>query len=166
MAKLLRFTLALLVFSLASVSLSQVQAAPSGQLLGNPATVNIEVKVDNAVTFWDLAYLTKDSTLSKATSIKVSWDAKSDKGKTSGSETAVIKGGSTGKVAIRTEKGALVNYQVTVIGTNNTILATLSMNVRNNSNQTKTVTVAPPETILPNINYGNTTSAYSQYSGS
>ncbi|MBP2655279.1 MAG: hypothetical protein H6Q73_2848 [Firmicutes bacterium] len=165
MAKLLRLTLALLVFSLANISLSQVQAAPSGDP-ANPVTVNIEVKVDNPANFWDLTYLTKDSILSKATTIKVSWDAKSDKGKTSGSEIAVTKGQTAGKVAIRTVKGSLVNYQVTVIGTNNTVLATLSMNVRDSKNQTKTVTISPPETIFPNINYGNTTSSYSQYTSS
>ncbi|MBP2644650.1 MAG: hypothetical protein H6Q75_90 [Firmicutes bacterium] len=164
MAKLLRFTLAVVFFGLTSLSLSQVQAAPSGGA-DSQATVNIEVKVDNPTIFWDLSYLTKESLIAKPAYIKIDWDAKADTVKTSGSETVVMNGASSGKLSIRTTKDTQINYQVIIVGTNNTILGTLSMQVRNSGVQNKVITVSPPEISLPNIVYGDNTtpSNYKNY---
>ncbi|MBP2651168.1 MAG: hypothetical protein H6Q74_1993 [Firmicutes bacterium] len=163
MAKFLRFTLALCVFALASISLSQVQAAPSE----SQATLNVEVKVNTATLFWDLTYLTKDSTLAKPSHIQVNWDATTTNNvKTSGSGTVVVKGAESGKIAIRTEKDAQVNYQVVIVGDNNTVLGTISMQTRNSRNQNKVITVAPPESSLPSIVYGDNTTPYNAYSNS
>jgi len=133
-----------------SVSFSLAQAAPSKM------TVKVQV-IGSSKVFWDYSYLTRDGVLLKPASVQIGWDV----GPVSRElkyETAVIPGKLMGEVDITTEKGALVNYRVSVRDAKNVELGSISMQVRN-TGQTEFYYVSLPEYTEPKINYSNEASS-------
>lgn len=152
MKQLLRFTLCCFVMLAVSVlSLSPAQAAPSQETPKAKLTVN--VNIDQANVFWNYTFLTKDADLGKPESIKLIWSL-GDSPSKERSEALVIAGKSTGKAAIETNKGALVNLRVCVYGPKNLKLGTMDLQVLNNG-QSEFINITPPEYTEPTMTWGN-----------
>jgi len=137
----LMLVLCLLVFV---SSMSATQAA---------SKLMLKVNIDQPEVFWNYTFLTRDGEMGKPASIVVLWDT----GEISkASQTAVIinSGKDTGKLDISTEKGALVNYRVSVRDAKDKEVGSISLQVKN-TGQTEYVLISPPEFSEPNIVYGN-----------
>lgn len=147
MHRLTKLTLiACLCLFVSALSFSVAQAAPQKM------KISIQI-TDQAKLFWDYSFLTRDGVLSKPASIQVGWDL-GPVSKELKYETAVTQGKSSGDVVIVSEKGALVNYRISVRDAKNVELGSISMQVRNNG-QTEYYYVSLPEFTEPQINYSN-----------
>ncbi len=152
MGQLAKFVLALFVFAaFTAVSVDHVQAAPSGPPA--MATLKVKVSIDQPDIFWKYTFLTKDADLGKPTDIKIAWSV-GELQRQEKTQTVISAGKSSGEVSIVTEKGALVNVQVSVRDAKGIKYGYTSLQVRNNG-QTENITISPPESSEPKITWGN-----------
>lgn len=129
-----------------------VSAASVSSVQASPATLTVLVDIDDQKVFWDCTYLTKEGVLGKPASIQVAWET-GDVAVKAKTETVMTPGKAKGKLAIVTEKGAVVNMRVSVRDAKNIQLGYINLQVVNKG-QSELVTFAPPESIEPIVNYG------------
>lgn len=142
---------ALLTLTLLAVSLLPlpVYAAPQSDL----ATLKLKVEVTDKA-FWDCTYMTPDMDHpSKPAVIKAEWSF-GNLGKNSKTEVIVANGKLTGEVAITSEKGSILNLDVTVKNEKNVTLGYWGMQLINKG-QIETILISPPEEIRPQFTRSN-----------
>ena len=100
-----------------------------------------------------MGFLTKDADFGKPATVKLTWGA-GDFNRQEKTDTIVTTGKKSGQLAITTDKGILVNLQISVYDAKNTKYGVMSFQVRNNG-QTQNITVAPPDSSEPKINLGS-----------
>lgn len=153
MRQFIKLALALMMSVVISgLSLPSAEAADS-QASPAQATLTLKATVDQPEIFWKYTFLTKDSDLGKPAAIKLVWSF----GQTQvheKSETIITAEKDSGQIKIVTEKGALVNIQLSVRDSKNVNLGSISLQVRNNG-QTENVLFAPPESAEPKITWSN-----------
>lgn len=153
MKNIIRLTFILFVAFFISTNQSPVKAAANEPAPAPKATMTVKINVDQPEIFWNYTFLTKDSSLGKPANIKLTWSV----GETAAqekTEVVVTAGKSDGKLAIATEKGALVNIRVAVCDAKNVKLGYIGLQVRNNG-QSESVSMSPPEFTEPHITWGN-----------
>ena len=133
------------VFSSAALAAEQATVKPS--------KMTLKVTVDDAKVFWDFVYLTRTGDFVKPASIQIGWSL-GDVSKSSKYEVAVMQGKDKGQVEIVTEKGALINYRVSVRDAKNNEIGAVGLQVQNKG-QTEYVAISHPDYTEPIIIYGN-----------
>lgn len=153
MKNIFKITIMLCIAFFVSTTHSSVKAATNAQTPSPKATMTVNISIDQPEIFWNYTFLTKDSDLGKPANIKLTWSV-GELAAQEKTEVIVNPGKPIGKLAIVTEKGALVNIRVSVCDTKNTQLGYISLQVRNNG-QSESVTMSPPEFTEPKITWGN-----------
>lgn len=141
------FTL-LLAFAATPVSAAAAKDTKDGQ-----ATMKVKIAIDLEHIFWDYTFLRKDYLLATPSQVKVIWSTgvvpKGEK-----SETAITTGKKEGEVSITTGREELVSVQVAVCDAKGNKLGSLNLQVPNKG-QTESITLAPPVSTEPQMNWSN-----------
>jgi hypothetical protein len=136
----------LLLFVFITLAAIPVQAAPQ-------ASLTVQVEINEGQKFWNCTFFSRDADPVKPAAVKFDWSV-GNLGSKPKVETLIAAGKSSGKTSIVTEKGELVNLQVTVRGPKNEYLGSWSIQTRNNG-QTETITIFTPEVVLPELTRSN-----------
>lgn len=151
MCRLLKVALTLLAVCGMAIAPSSPALAASAP--PSPTTkMTVQVEVATAPIFWKYTFLTKDGDMGSPAAIRVSWGV-GDNSRGNNRQVVVEQGKASGRVAIVTEKNALVDMQIQVLSAKNVVLGSYNLFVRNNG-QTEVITVTPPEYTEPTFTWG------------
>lgn len=150
MKRILKMMLATMVLTVLS-AMPAFAAAPQTTQVPQ-ATMKIMVEIDGQ-DFWNCSFYTKDNDPVKPAAIKVDWSI-GNMGRDAKAETIILPGKTSGQATITTDKGELVNVQVTVRGPKNQYLGSWGMQSVNKG-QTETITIYKPMEVLPEFTRSN-----------
>lgn len=109
------------------------------------AKLRVIIEIGGA-DFWTYPYITSDGYIHKPAAAQVEWSL----GTSSKfmKETVVVPNKTNGETEITTEKGAIVNLQISIVDAKNTVLGGGSLQIRNNG-QTERFYITLPDSTSP-----------------
>lgn len=152
MFRSLRVALTLLAVCGMAIGFSSPALAASPNTTAQTAKMTVQVDVTAAPVFWKYTFLTRDGDMAMPANVKISWGI-GDNSRGNNRQIVVEQGKNSGKVAIVTEKNALVDMQIQVYSAKNVVLGSYNLFVRNNG-QTEVITITPPEYTEPTFTWG------------
>jgi hypothetical protein len=153
MSQLIKLTVALFIAIIVSAFPTPSVQAEASQPAPPKANLIIQVNIDQPDIFWNYTFLTKNSTLSKPSAVKLVWGLGVVQ-RQAKNEIVVTGGKTSGQVTVVTDKGELINIRVAVCDSKGTTLGFTSIQVKNNG-QTETFVMSPPDSTEPKITWGN-----------
>jgi hypothetical protein len=140
--------IAVLAFALLLLASSVCLAAE--QAIEKPAKLTVQIDLTDAKFFWSYPYVTTDGKIRKPAAVNLEWNIGTSSKVMK--QTVIVPDNNRGEYSIVTEKGAIVNLQVTVVDAGNVLLGGGSLQIKN-SGQREFFYVGLPDSTSPVVTH-------------